>query len=151
MLQRQLAYGGRLHGWRVQVLTGALGLMTTLGARGCPSLEGVPGPEAPGLVVPPGLIGPCPAKDCCPPARDPEDGCGFVCSDPRLPAAAAAPSAAGWLLLRASVSCVWEEEGVAWAEPEGELEAASDGDAVPEAESFFLEDLPSLLRESCSD
>jgi hypothetical protein len=64
-----------------------------------------------------------------------------------------APSAAGWFLLRASVSCVCEEEGVAWAEPEGELEAPSDGDAVPEVESFFLDDLLSLslLRESCSD
>jgi hypothetical protein len=63
---------------------------------------------------------------------------------------AEAPSAAGWLLLRASVSCVCDEEGVAWAEPEGELEAPS-GDAVPEVESFFLDDLLSLLRESCSD
>ena len=63
----------------------------------------------------------------------------------------AVPSVAGWLLPRASVSCVCDEEGVAWAEPEGECEAASDGDAVPEFESFFLDDLPSLLRDSCSD
>lgn len=65
---------------------------------------------------------------------------------------AAAPSAAGWLLLRESVSCVCDDEGVAWAEPEGELlEAPCEGDAVPEVESFFLDDLLSLLRESCSD
>ena len=56
-------------------------------------------------------------------------------------------------MLRASESCVCDEEGVAWAEPEGELEAPSDGDAVPEVESFFLDDLLSLSlpRESCSD
>jgi hypothetical protein len=30
------------------------------------------------------------------------------------------------------------------------LEAPSPGEAVPEAESFFLEDLLSLARESCS-
>ena len=131
-----------------QVLTGALGLMTTLGARGCPNLEGVPGPAAPALPAAPGLIMPCPPKDCGPPAREPDEGWGFCCSDPML---AEAPSAAGWLLLRASVSCVCDEEGVAWAEPEGELEAPSDGEAVPEVESFFLDDLPSLLRESCSD
>lgn len=119
--------------------------MTTLGARGCPSLEGVPGPAAPAL---PGPIRPCPANDCCPPAREPDEGCWFCCSDPRW---AAAPSVAGWLLLRASVSCVCDEEGVAWAEPEGEFEAPSDGEAVPEFESFFFDDFPSLLRESCSD
>ena len=56
-----------------------------------------------------------------------------------------------WILLRASASCVCDEEGVAWAEPEGELEAPCEGDAVPELESFFLDDLLSLLRESCSD
>jgi hypothetical protein len=55
-------------------------------------------------------------------------------------------------LLRESVSCVCDDEGVAWAEPEGELlEAPCEGDAVPEVESFFLDDLLSLLRESCSD
>ena len=62
-----------------------------------------------------------------------------------------APSAADWPLVRASVSCVCDEEGVAWAEPEGELDAPSEGEAVPEVESFFLDDLLSLLRESCSD
>lgn len=118
--------------------------MTTLGARGCPSLEGVPGPAAPALPALPGPIRPCPANDCGPPAREPDEGCWFCCSDPRW---AAAPSVAGWLLLRASVSCVCDEEGVAWAEPEGEFEAPSDGEAVPEFESFFLDDFPSLLRE----
>jgi hypothetical protein len=54
-------------------------------------------------------------------------------------------------LLRASARAVCEEEGVAWAEFEGELEAACEGDAVPEVESFFLDDLlPSLALESCS-
>jgi hypothetical protein len=63
---------------------------------------------------------------------------------------AAAPSA-GWILLRASASVVCDEEGVAWAEPEGEPEAPAEGEAVPEVDSFFLEDLlPSLALESCS-
>ena len=132
----------------MRVLTGALGLMTTLGARGCPSLEGVPGPVAPALPAPPGPIRPGPPNDCCPPAREPDEGCEFGCREPMWPAA---PSVAGWFLPRASVSCVCDEEGVAWAEPEGECEAPSDGEAVPELESFFLDDLPSLLRESCSD
>jgi hypothetical protein len=54
-------------------------------------------------------------------------------------------------LLRASASAVCDEVGVAEAEPEGELEAPVEGDAVPEVESFFLDDLlPSLALESCS-
>jgi hypothetical protein len=61
-----------------------------------------------------------------------------------------APSAAG-ALTRASASCVCDEEGVAWVEPEGELEAPAEGDAVPDVESFFLDDLlPSLALASCS-
>jgi len=61
------------------------------------------------------------------------------------------PSAAGWILLRASASAVCEEDGVFWAELEGELEAPCEGDEVPEVESFFLDDLlPSLALESCS-
>jgi hypothetical protein len=62
-----------------------------------------------------------------------------------------APSEEACILLRASFSWVCDDEGVPCAEPEGELEAPSDGDAVPDVASFFLEDLPSLLRESCSD
>jgi hypothetical protein len=51
--------------------------------------------------------------------------------------------------LRASASCVCDEDGVALAEPAGEL--AAPGDAVPELESFFLDDLlPSFALESCS-
>lgn len=60
------------------------------------------------------------------------------------------PSAEGWPL-RASASCVCDEEGVALAEPAGELAAPCTGDAVPEVESFFLDDLlPSFALESCS-
>lgn len=121
--------------------------MITLGARGCPSREGVPGPAVPALAVAPGLMTPC-WPSCAPAAREPEAGCAFGCDEPVCPAGA---STAGWILLRASVSWVCDEDGVAWAEPEGELEAASEGDAVPEVESFFLDDLLSLLRESCSE
>lgn len=54
-------------------------------------------------------------------------------------------------MLRASASCVCDEEGVGCAELEGELEAACEGEAVPEVESFFLDDLLlSLALESCS-
>ena len=49
--------------------------------------------------------------------------------------------------MRASASWVCDEEGVTLA---GEL-APCEGEAVPEDESFFLEDLlPSFARESCS-
>ena len=51
-------------------------------------------------------------------------------------------------MLRPSTSWVCEEEGVAWAEPEGELEAPCEGDEVPELESFFLEDFSLLPLES---
>jgi hypothetical protein len=124
--------------------TGALGLITTLGARGCPSLEGVPGPAAPALPAPLG-----PAMPCCPPncGAPPEPAGWPGCNGPLPPGA----SAAGWILLRASASAVCDEVGVAEAEPEGELEAPVEGDAVPEVESFFLDDLlPSLALESCS-
>jgi hypothetical protein len=81
--------------------------MTTLGARGCPSLEGVPGPEAP-AGVPPGLIGPCAPKPWAPPASDPDEGWGFCCAE-----GTAAPSAEGTLLLRASLRAVCDDVGVA--------------------------------------
>lgn len=69
------------------------------------------------------------------------------------PLCAVGASTAGIILLRASESCVCDDEGVAWAEPDGEWEAPSKGEAVPGAGSFFLDDLLSLslLRESCSD
>ena len=52
--------------------------------------------------------------------------------------------------MRASASCVCDEDGVALAEPAGEL-VPCEGDAVPEVESFFLDDLlPSFALESCS-
>jgi hypothetical protein len=91
---------------------------------------------------------PCCAPNCGAPAIEPEAPGWAGCREPVL---GWALSAAGWILLRASASCVWEEEGVGWAEPEGELEAPATGDAVPEVESFFLDDLlPSLALESCS-
>ena len=49
-------------------------------------------------------------------------------------------------LLRESISWVWEDEGV----PEGDCVEPCEGEAVPELDSFFLEDLLSLARESCS-
>jgi hypothetical protein len=122
--------------------------MTTLGARGCPSLEGVPGPEAPALPAPPGLMTPCCPPNCGAPAVEPEAPGWPGCNEPVL---AEAASAAGWILLRASARVVCDEVGVGWAELDGELEAPCKGDAVPEVESFFLDDLlPSLARESCS-
>jgi hypothetical protein len=86
---------------------------------------------------------------CCPPncGAPPEPAGWPGCNGPLPPGA----SAAGWILLRASASAVCDEVGVAEAEPEGELEAPVEGDAVPEVESFFLDDLlPSLALESCS-
>ena len=84
--------------------------MTTLGARGCPSLEGVPGPAAPGAPGPPALMLPCCALNCGPAAKDPEAGCWPGCSEAPVPKGV---STAGWILLRASVSWVCDEEGVA--------------------------------------
>lgn len=122
--------------------------MMTLGARGWPSLEGVPKPTVPTLPLPLLPAWPCCAPNCGPAARDPEGGAWPGGTDPPGPGGA---STAGWILFRASVSWVCDDEGVPVAEPEGELEAPREGDAVPEDESFFLDDLPSLLRESCSD
>lgn len=54
-------------------------------------------------------------------------------------------------LFRGSMSCVWDEVGVPWAEFAGDWFAPCEGEEVPEDESFFLEDLlESLARESCS-
>ena len=122
--------------------------MTTLGARGCPNLEGVPGPEEPPLPALPAPAMPCCAPNCEEPAAAPALPDWPGCREPLL---AVEPSAAGWILLRASARAVCDEEGVACAEPEGELEEPCEGDAVPEVESFFLDDLlPSLALESCS-
>lgn len=115
----------------------------TLGANGWPPLCGVPGPEAPALLGLP--------KPCCPPKCDPlprelgTPGCPG-CSEFAFPAEFS-PEGRG--LLRESTSWVWEEVGVAWAEPDGE-DVACEGEDVPELESFFLDDLLSLARESCS-
>lgn len=65
-----------------------------------------------------------------------------------VPAFPAGLSPAGRGLLRPSTSWVCEDEGVAWAEPEGELEAPWEGEEVPELESFFLDDFSLLPRES---
>lgn len=45
--------------------------------------------------------------------------------------------------MRESTSWVWDEEGV----PEGDCVEPCEGEAVPELDSFFLEDLLSLARE----
>lgn len=130
----------------METLTGALGLMTTLGARGCPSLLGVPEPAAPALLpAPTELAEPCGPKS--PPAFVEADAPGWPgCGGTGPPGA---PSTGDWILLRASASWVCDDDGVGWAELEGELEAPREGEAVPE-ESFFLDDLLSLARESCS-
>ena len=87
---------------------------------------------------------PCCPPNCAPPGTNPGLGCWPGGKGPEEPSA-------DWILLRASASCVCDDDGVAWAEPEGELEAPCEGEAVPELESFFLDDLLSLFRESCSD
>jgi hypothetical protein len=54
-------------------------------------------------------------------------------------------------LLRESGSVVCDDEGVTWAEPDGELEAPCEGDEVPEVVSFlFLDDFLSVALASCS-
>jgi hypothetical protein len=117
----------------------------TLGANCWPLLCGVFGPEAPALPAPP--------KPCCPPKCGPAPSelgtLGWPgCNEFGVPAA---PSPEGRGLLRESTSCVCEEVGVAWAEPDGDCVAPPwEGEEVPEFESFFLEDLLSFARESCS-
>jgi hypothetical protein len=78
--------------WSHHIHTGALGLMTTLGARGCPNLEGVPGPDAPALPAAPGLVTPCCPPNCGAPPVEPDAPDWPGCSEP-VPGAA--PSAAG--------------------------------------------------------
>lgn len=68
------------------------------------------------------------------------------------------PVSAGGALLLTSLTLVVEEVGVPTLELLGERESAptrvvdcDDGDAVPDAESFFLEDLSlSFVLDSCS-
>jgi hypothetical protein len=124
-------------------LTGALGLIMTLGAKGWPARLGVAGPEAGALLDP---------KLCWPLKCDPAVKELGVAAWPgcRELGAAAEPSPEGRGLLRPSTSWVCEEVGVAWAEPEGDWVAPCDGEAVPGFASFFLEDLLSLARDSCS-
>lgn len=111
--------------------------MVTLGTRGCPILWGVPAPPAPAPAPP--VIPPGPPNIA--PAEAPDAPC-WGCREPLL----GWPSAEG-AFLRASASWVWDEDGVTLA---GEL-APCEGDAVPEFESFFLDDLlPSFALESCS-
>jgi len=84
---------------------------------------------------------------CCPPNDEPapvELG-GPSCPDCG-PAFAAALSPAGRGLLRESTSWVCDDEGVAWAELDGEF--AWEGEEVPELESFFLDDFSLLPLES---
>src|SRR5690349_22420089 len=95
--------------------TGALGLIMTLGPSGVPNLWGVTEPGAPALPAP-GPIKPCCPPNGGPPVSDPGVGSWPGCN------VLGGASGAGTILLRASASCVCEEVGVAWAEPEGELE-----------------------------
>jgi hypothetical protein len=116
----------------------------TLGASGWPTLWGVPGPEAPALPAPPRPMMPCCAPNCEPPPVElvPPDWPG--CKAPFV--AALSPEGRG--LLRESTNWVCEDEGVAWAELEGEFEAPCKGEEVPEVESFFLDDFSLLPLES---
>jgi hypothetical protein len=101
------------------LLTGALGLITTLGARGWFARWGVPGPAPLGLPAPPRLIMPCcPAKNCGPAANAlGRPGCA-ACTELGVTPAPLSPAGSG--LLRESISCVVDDVGVAWAEPDGE-------------------------------
>ena len=54
-------------------------------------------------------------------------------------------------LLRESGNVVCDDEGVTWAEPDGELEAPWEGEEVPEVVSFLLlDDFLSVALASCS-
>jgi hypothetical protein len=121
---------------KISNLTGALGLIITVGGKG-PCLAGVPPPLAP-------CPGPPVLNLSCPPALGPAWAC----------ASSAAWSAwetllGGSGLLRISLRVEVEDDGVKtgdWL-----VLAAAFGDAVPSLESlFFLEDLLSLPRESCT-
>ena len=124
---------------RMSNLTGALGLIITVGGKG-PCLAGVPPPLAP-------CPGPPVLNLSCPPALA-----------PLLPSWACATSAAwsawetllgGSGLLRISFRVEVEDDGVMTGDW---LVAAAFGEAVPSLESlFFLEDLLSLPRESCAE
>ena len=131
-----------LEGW--VKLTGALGLMMTLGVKPGLDLEGVPGPDPPTLLAPPTCC-------CWPPNCAPLPKAAALCCpcDGWFTLLEASPEGRG--LLRPSVNWVCDEVGVPWAEPEGELEAPCDGDEVPELESFFFDDFSILFRESCGD
>lgn len=51
---------------------------------------------------------------------------------------------------RTSLTLVLDDEGVPWFEFAGDWELEGPGDAVPEFESFFLDDFPeSFARDSC--
>ena len=132
----------------IDLLTGALGLITTLGGN-CPWRPGVPGP-------PDGL---------CPPPRPPnrsgagrefwpgfsEPGCGWrpLVTPPMSP-----PSPGGSGLFRGSMSAVVDEEGVTTGDCAASREPLDcEGDEVPSFESLVLDldDLfGSFVRESCS-
>jgi hypothetical protein len=84
---------------------------------------------------------PCWPPNCGAPPKEPElPGCADCATFGLLEV----PSPEGRDLLRPSVNCVCDDEGV----PDGEFEAPSDGDEVPELESFFLADFSLFARES---
>lgn len=140
-LSRQLRYiNGSIK------LTGALGLITTVGGNAPPCLEGVAAP-----------LGDCPrlagsnrsgAPPCAAAAPDP-----WPCK-PRLPRSPTPPCPpalfGGRGLFRISLRVVVEEEGVKLGDCVSR-EPLEEGDAAPSLDSlFFLEDLLSPLpRESC--
>jgi hypothetical protein len=123
--------------------------MTTLGANGWPALWGVPGPDAPALPAPPSWLKPGFPPNCCDMLPGALGIPGWPgCSALGLPEA---PSPAGMGLPRESGSVVCDDEGVTWAEPDGELEAPWEGEEVPEVVSFlFLDDFLSVALASCS-
>ena len=130
------------------LLTGTLGLITTLGGS-CPWRPGVLGPPD-GLCPPPRLPNRSgAAREFWPGFSEP--GCGWR---PPVTPTNGPPSPGGSGLLRGSMSAVVDDEGVTtgdWAASRDPLDC--DGDDVPSFESLFLdlEDLfGSFARESCS-
>lgn len=130
-------------------LTGALGLMITLGGS-WPWRLGVPGP--PELGVPPIALNRSGADMLCAAFKElmePEWGCNPGLDVPEFEPL---PSLSGSGLFLESFRAVVEEDGVATGDCAASLEFDCEGEEVPSLESFFdLDDLfGSLARESCS-
>lgn len=82
--------------------------MTTLGAKGCPALWGVPGPAPPALLAPPMAIMPCCAPNCEPLPNVDEAAVCPGCNEVAL----AVPSLEDEDLVRESANWVCDDDGV---------------------------------------